>query len=102
MRSIVSVLTSAVLLALTAPVSAQTLQPPVNPPPMQAASPSGFTSVSQPQTQTPPPWMQDDGSSSDHPLHNPGDFSADGLNSQVRGGIPVPPGQGFPAEGLGR
>ena len=44
-----------------------------------------------------PSWMQDDGSSSDHPIHNPGDFSADRLNAQYQGGIPATPGHGFPA-----
>ena len=44
-----------------------------------------------------PSWMQDDGSSSDHPIHNPGDFSADRLNAQYQGGIPTTPGHGFPA-----
>jgi hypothetical protein len=44
-----------------------------------------------------PSWMQDDGSSSDHPIHNPGDHSGDPLNSQYQGGIPTAPGHGFPA-----
>ena len=43
------------------------------------------------------PWMMDDGSSSDHPIHNRGDFSAARLNAQYQGGLTVPPGQGFPA-----
>jgi len=44
-----------------------------------------------------PSWAQDDGSSSDYPIHNPGDFSADRLNAQYQGGIPTTPGHGFPA-----
>lgn len=43
-----------------------------------------------------PPWMMDDGSSSDHPIHNPGDVSGDRLNAQYSGGLTVPPGQGLP------
>ena len=44
-----------------------------------------------------PSWMQDDGSSSDYPIHNPGDRSGDPLNAQYQGGIPTAPGHGFPA-----
>jgi hypothetical protein len=44
-----------------------------------------------------PSWMQDDGSSSDYPIHNPGDRSGNPLNSQYQGGIPAAPGHGFPA-----
>jgi hypothetical protein len=44
-----------------------------------------------------PSWMMDDGSSSDYPIHNPGDISGDRLNSQYQGGIPTAPGHGFPA-----
>ena len=44
-----------------------------------------------------PPWMMDDGSSSDYPIHNPGDISGERLNSQYSGGIPTAPGTGFPA-----
>ncbi len=44
-----------------------------------------------------PPWSQDDGSSSDHPIPMPGDISGDALNSQYQGGIDVPPPNGFPA-----
>ena len=46
--------------------------------------------------------MQDDGSSSDHPTPMPGDRSGNRLNAQYRYGIPVPPGEGFPADGMGR
>lgn len=44
-----------------------------------------------------PSWMMDDGSSSDYPIHNPGDISGDRLNAQYRGGLTVPPGEGLPA-----
>jgi len=43
------------------------------------------------------PWMMDDGSSSDFPIHNPGDISGDRLNAHYLGGMTVPPGEGFPA-----
>jgi hypothetical protein len=43
------------------------------------------------------PWMMDDGSSSDFPIHNPGDISGDRLNAQYLGGIDVAPPNGFPA-----
>jgi hypothetical protein len=49
-----------------------------------------------------PPWMQDDGSSSDHPTHMPSDFSGDALNHAYRHGLTVPseapPGYGPPPE----
>jgi hypothetical protein len=44
-----------------------------------------------------PSWMQDDGSSSDHPVHMPGDHSGDQLNMLYQNGISVPPGMGLPA-----
>jgi hypothetical protein len=37
-----------------------------------------------------PPWMQDDGSSSDYPTHMPSDFSGDALNHAYRHGLTVP------------
>jgi hypothetical protein len=43
------------------------------------------------------PWMMDDGSSSDFPIHNPGDISGDALNAQYLGGLTTAPGTGFPA-----
>jgi hypothetical protein len=65
-------------------------QVPVQPmPPPSAAQPSYISAL--------PPWMQDDGSSSDYPVHNPGDVSGDWLNSQYQGGLPVSPPNGFPA-----
>ena len=86
MKTLIAAAASAAFIALAGPVSAQMVQPmaaPMQPMPDQ-------------QTST-PPWMQDDGSSSDHPIHNPGDFSASRLNSQYSGGLTVPLGQGFPA-----
>jgi hypothetical protein len=49
-----------------------------------------------------PSWMQDDGSSSDYPTPMPSDRSGNRLNAQYRYGVPVPPGEGFPAHGVGR
>jgi len=96
MKAIISALAGTALLALAAPVSAQTLQPPMNPAPMQVAPP-GYAPVSQMQATGLPSWMQDDGSSSDYPVHMPGDVSGERLNSQYRDGIDVPPPNGFPA-----
>ena len=44
-----------------------------------------------------PTWMMDDGSSSDYPIHNPGDISGERLNREYSGGIYTAPGTGFPA-----
>jgi opacity protein-like surface antigen len=76
--------------ALSGPVLAQTYQPmnPAQPQPMQPTYTSG--------TMGAPSWMTDDGSSSDHPIHNRGDRSGDALNSQYNGGLTVPAGQGLP------
>ena len=62
----------------------QTDQAPVQP--MQ-----GATTISTPS------WMQDDGSSSDYPIHNRGDQSGEAMNTMYQGGLTVPPGAGFPA-----
>jgi hypothetical protein len=86
MKPFIAAVAGIALLALAAPVSAQTY-------------PAG-TVPSQPQLLQPaaaPSWMQDDGSSSDHPIHMPGDISGDQLNSQYRNGIGVPPPSGLPA-----
>lgn len=66
----------------------QPLDPAMNPGAMQPM-PYQQTSL--------PSWMQDDGSSSDYPVHNPGDVSGDRLNAQYQGGIYTAPGSGFPA-----
>jgi hypothetical protein len=44
-----------------------------------------------------PSWMTDDGSSSDHPIHMPGDISGERLNREYSGGIYTAPGTGLPA-----
>ena len=44
-----------------------------------------------------PTWMTDDGSSSDYPIHNPGDISGERLNRDYSGGIYTAQGMGFPA-----
>jgi hypothetical protein len=46
---------------------------------------------------TTPSWMRDDGSSSDHPIHNHDDQSGDALNAQYSGGLTTAPGTGLPA-----
>jgi hypothetical protein len=84
MKSLFAALAGTALLALAAPASAQMqrLQP-MNPPPMQQ-TPFQQTAA--------PSWMQDDGSSSDHPVHMPGDFgAADELNRLYGNGIPQGP-----------
>jgi len=86
MKALLATTAIAAVFAIAGPVSAQNYQP-MQPAPMQQPT---YTSVT-------PPWMQDDGSSSDHPIHNSDDVSGDRLNSQYRGGLTVPPGQGFPA-----
>jgi len=79
MKTLLAATAAIALFAAAGPVSAQTYRP-------------------MPQTmQMAPSWMQDDGSSSDHPIHNPGDFSADRLNREYSGGIYTSPGHGFPA-----
>jgi hypothetical protein len=88
MKTLLATTAIAAVFALVGPVSAQMYQSPT-PAPMQQPT---YTSAT-------PPWMQDDGSSSDHPIHNSDDVSGDRLNSQYRGGLTVPPGQGFPAMG---
>jgi len=88
MKSFFAALAGTALLALAGPASAQMAQP-MQPAPMHQAPIQ--------QTAT-PPWMQDDHSSSVHPVPMPGDISGDRLNAQYRNGIDVPPGQGLPAE----
>lgn len=94
MKSLFLAAAGTALLALATPLSAQ-------PYPMGQAAP--MDPMQQPQIpvyQTAAPgWMQDDGSSSDFPVHMPGDVSGNRLNAQYRYGVPV---QGFPADGLER
>ena len=73
MRTLLASAAAIALIAAAAPVSAQTYQ---------TMSPT---------------WMMDDGSSSDYPIHNPGDWSASGLNSQYMNGVYTAPGMGLPA-----
>ena len=83
MKSLFAALAGTALLALAAPASAQMqrLQP-MNSAPMQQ-TPFHQTAL--------PSWMQDDGSSSDYPVHMPGDFgAADELNRLYGNGIPQP------------
>jgi len=83
MKPLFATLAGTALLALATPVSAQTLP--------------GSDSSNQLSSVDLSPWMHDDGSSSDHPIHMPGDVSGERLNSQYRDGIGVPPPNGFPA-----
>jgi len=77
MKTLLAVSALGAALALAGPVSAQTL----NPMTMQPA----------------PSWMQDDGSSSDYPIHMKGDISGDRLNAEYSGGLYTAPGTGLPA-----
>jgi hypothetical protein len=65
-----------------------------------SASAQGYASG--PPVYAPPPWMQDDGSSSDYPTHMPSDISGDALNHAYRHGLTVPsqapPGYGPPPQ----
>jgi hypothetical protein len=89
MKPLLAAVATIAILAGVGPVSAQ-MNPPTNPPPRAQHHPSYVSGM--------PVWMQDDHSSSDHPIAMPGDISGDRLNAQYRGGIDVPPGQGLPAE----
>jgi len=78
MKTLLAATAAIALISAAGPVSAQMYQ------------------TTTPMMSTTPSWMTDDGSSSDHPIHNPGDVSGERLNSQYSGGIIVPPGQGLP------
>ena len=82
MKYLFLITTAAAALALVEPASAQAVSWMAEPAPMPVSVPS---------------WMQDNGGATDHPVHMPGDFSADALNAQYRDGITVPYGRGFPA-----
>ena len=87
---------AAIATVALSPVLAQTYQPinpAMQPQPMQQPT---YTSGTMGGTMGAPSWMTDDGSSSDHPIHNRGDRSGDALNSQYNGGLTVPAGQGLP------
>jgi hypothetical protein len=119
MKTLFTAAAAIALVAAAAPVSAQMYPyPPMNPPPMQTMQPPGYMpaqqSYSQPAYSPPaysqpgytqpsyisgsPSWMQDDGSSSDHPIHNAGDHSASQLNTEYQNGLTVPAGAGLPAQ----
>ena len=89
MKTLLAATAALALIAGAGAASAQMYQP-INPAPAQPM-PSPYQAASMPS------WMQDDGSSSDYPIHNPGDHSGDPLNAQYQGGIPTAPGHGFPA-----
>jgi hypothetical protein len=104
MKKLLAATAAIALLAAAGPASAQVFQS-LRPVPMPPGYPSVDVPTGPQSTMTPQPseisatptWMMDDGSSSDHPIHNPGDISGERLNSQYQGGIPTAPGHGFPA-----
>jgi hypothetical protein len=110
MKSLLAAAATAALLACAGGASAQMYPQPMTPPPGQmygASMPQPAMQqqpMQQPAMQQPtaisgvPSWMQDDGSSSDYPIHNPGDVSGQWLNSRYQGGLTVPPGAGLPAQ----
>ena len=89
MKPFLAAVATIAILAGAGPVLAQ-MNPPAKPAHGAVHHPS-YVSESR-------PWMRDDHSSSDYPIHMPGDVSGDRLNAQYRNGITVPPGQGLPAE----
>jgi hypothetical protein len=88
MKPLLAAAATIAILAGAGPVSAQ-MYPPTNQLPRVQQQPAYVSGT--------PSWMQDDGSSSDRPIHNPGDVSGDRLNAQYQGGLAAPPGTGFPA-----
>jgi hypothetical protein len=120
MKTLLTAAAAIALVAAAGPVSAQMYpyQPMNPPPPMQTMQPPSYIpapqSYSQPAYPQPaysqpgytqpsyisgqPSWMQDDGSSSDHPIQNAGDHSASRLNTEYQNGLTVPAGAGLPAQ----
>jgi hypothetical protein len=107
MKTLLAATAAIALLAGAGAASAQMYQQPMNPPmpppPMQT-----YQSMQQPMPpmQQPtytsgamgtPSWMTDDGSSSDHPIHNAGDRSGNRLNTEYQNGLTTAPGAGLPA-----
>jgi len=90
MKPLATLAAAAVLVLAAGPLSAQ-MYPPMAPRPLPQQAQIQGSAV--------PSWMRDDGSSSDYPVHNPGDYgAADDLNRRV--GVTVVPGPGlgmFPA-----
>lgn len=101
MKTLLAATAIAAAVALTGPVSAQMYQQSMQPAPapMQAMpyQPGPMQAMPYQPVSGAPSWTQDDGSSSDHPIHNPGDVSGDRLNGQYQGGLDVSPPNGFPA-----
>jgi hypothetical protein len=105
MKTLLAATAAIALLAGAGVASAQMYQP--VPPPLAPDSAAqtyqpyqGMQQPVQPMPYQPtslPTWMMDDGSSSDHPIHNPGDISGDRLNAEYSGGLTTAPGHGFPA-----
>lgn len=90
MKSLFAAAATVALLGGAGPVLAQFYQP-IDPAPLPQPA---FLPGTLPGA---PSWMRDDGSSSDYPIHNPGDVSGDWLNAQYQGGLTTAPGTGFPA-----
>lgn len=109
MKTLLAATAAIALLTGAGVASAQMYQQPMDPP-MQPRPMQTYQSMQEPvqPMQRPtytsgammgaPSWMQDDGSSSDYPIHNPGDISGQRLNSEYSGGLTTAPGNGLPAE----
>jgi hypothetical protein len=101
MKSLFAAAATVALVAGAGIASAQMYQQPMMPPPayQQPMPEAQSTPMQQPTTISgTPSWMQDDGSSSDYPIHNPGDVSGNRLNGRYQGGMITTPGNGFPAQ----
>jgi hypothetical protein len=98
MKTLLATAAAVSLLALAGPVSAQMVQPVMQPGPGYQTYQTAPMQMQPTTIATTPTWMQDDGSSSDYPIHMPGDISGSRLNSQYINGINVPPGTGLPAD----
>jgi hypothetical protein len=94
MKTLAAAIAIAASFGVAGPLSAQTVMQPsqtvMQPsmPPALAQQPMASALDVSPLA----PWTQNDGSSSDHPIHNPGDISGNRLNREYENGIPVPPG----------
>ena len=107
MKTLLAATAAVALIAAAGTASAQTYQP--MPPPLAPdAAAQGYQVMQAPVQPMPQPtytagptmtpsWMRDDGSSSDHPIHNHDDQSGDRLNAQYSGGLTTAPGTGLPA-----
>jgi hypothetical protein len=90
MKRFLALLAGTTALAFAGAASAQVMIQPIQPMPPAPMQQPLYTSG--------PSWMQDDGSSSDYPIHLKGDRSGDEMNAPMVNGIPVPPGRGLPAQ----